>query len=140
MSDIHTARRPFSWSSIAAFAVEAVAACGFVLAVYGLVVAGGIALFLHASPAHVPPAGRRWVIVLWIAAATIAGTGMTAVRSRARALARRVLPAPDPYLTLMSSVSGAVATGQGAFFLGRELRVTCNRASIRVERANEGGG
>jgi hypothetical protein len=111
MSDIHTARRPFSWSSIAAFVVEAVAACGFVLAVYGLVVAGGIALFLHASPAHVPAAGRKWVIVLWIAAATIAGTGMTAVRSRARALARRLLPAPDPYLTLMSSVSGAVAAG-----------------------------
>ena len=131
MSDIHTGRRPFSWSSIAAFAVEAVAACGFVLAVYGLVVAGGIALFLHASPAHVPPAGRRWVIVLWIAAATIAGTGMTAVRSRARALAHRVLPAPDPYLTLMSSVSGAVAAGPVEEALPRLAQLLAEGGSAR---------
>ena len=131
MSDIRTARRPFSWSSIAAFVVEAVAACGFVLAVYGLVVAGGIALFLHASPAHVPPGSGKWVIVLWIAAAAIAGTGMTAVRSRARALARRLLPAPDPYLTLMSSVSGAVAAGPAEEALPRLAQLLAEGASAR---------
>ena len=131
MSDIRTARRPFSWSSIAAFVVEAVAACGFVLAVYGLVVAGGIALFLHASPAHVPPGNGTWVIVLWIAAAAIAGTGMTAVRAKARALARRLLPAPDPYFTLMSSVSGAVAAGPAEEALPRLAQLLAEGAGAR---------
>ena len=131
MSDIRTARRPFSWSSIAAFVVEAVAACGFVLAVYGLVVAGGIALFLHASPAHVPPGNGTWVIVLWIAAAAIAGTGMTAVRAKARALARRLLPAPDPYVTLMSSVSGAVAAGPAEEALPRLAQLLAEGAGAR---------
>ena len=131
MSDIRTARRPFSWSSIAAFVVEAVAACGFVLAVYGLVVAGGIALFLHASPAHVPPGNGTWVIVLWIAAAAIAGTGMTAVRAKARALARRLRPAPDPYVTLMSSVSGAVAAGPAEEALPRLAQLLAEGAGAR---------
>jgi signal transduction histidine kinase len=88
---------------MAVVAVEAAAACGFVIAVYELVVGGGIALWPHASDS--------WILLLWIAAAAIAGTGMTAVRSGARALARRALPAAAPYPTLMSSVSGAVAAG-----------------------------
>ena len=103
MSDIRMARRPFSWSSIAAFVVEAVAACGFVIAVYELVVAGGIALF--------PNASDHWSLVLWIAAAAISGAGMAAVRSGARALVRKALPTADPYSALMSVVSGAAAAG-----------------------------
>jgi signal transduction histidine kinase len=103
VNGIRMARRPFSWSSMAAIAVEAAAACCFVIAVYVLVVGGGIALWPHASDS--------WILLLWIAAAAIAGAGMTAVRSRARALARRALPAAAPYPTLMSSVSGAVAAG-----------------------------
>ena len=103
MNDNHTARRPFSWSATAAFVVEAVAACGFVIAVYILVVAGGTALF--------PNAGDNWILVLWIAAAAISGAGMTTVTSGARALVRRVLPAADPYSVLMSFVSGAMAAG-----------------------------
>jgi len=111
MSDIRMARRPFSWSSIAAFVVEAVAACGFVIAVYELVVAGGIALF--------PNANDHWILVLWIAATAISGAGMPAVRSRARALVRKALPTPDPYSVLMSVVSGAAAAGPGEDALPR---------------------
>ncbi len=103
MSEIRTARRPLSWSSIAAIVVEAVAACGFVIAVYEVVVAGGLALL--------PRPGGDWTVVLLIAATAIAGSGMTAVRARARALARKVLPASDPYGTLMSFVSGAATAG-----------------------------
>ncbi|HVR08336.1 MAG TPA: hypothetical protein VMW75_09830 [Thermoanaerobaculia bacterium] len=103
MSEIRPARRPFSWSSIAAFVVEAVAACGFVIAVYEVVVAGGLALL--------PKPGGNWILVLLIAATAIAGSGMGAVRRWARALARRVLPASDPYATLMAFVSGAAAAG-----------------------------
>ncbi len=99
------ARRRFSWSSIAAIVVEAAAACAFVVAVYGLVVTGGSALL--SNP------GGIWKLVLWTAAAAIAGAGLTAVRSRARRLARRLLPAADPYQTLISWVSGAVAAGPG---------------------------
>src|SRR5262249_11873293 len=96
-------RRPFSWSSIAAFVVEALAACGFVIAVYELVVAGGIALF--------PGVSESGILVLWIAATSIAGSGMAVVRSRTRTLIRKVLPASDPYPALMSSVSGVAAAG-----------------------------
>ncbi len=73
---------------MAVIAVEAAAACGFVIAVYELVVGGGIALW--------PQASDSWILLLWIAAAAIAGAGMTTVRSRARALARRALPAAAP--------------------------------------------
>jgi hypothetical protein len=71
--------------------------------VYEVVVAGGLALL--------PKPGGNWILVLLIAATAIAGSGMTAVRSRARALARKVLPASDPYGALMSFVSGAAAAG-----------------------------
>jgi signal transduction histidine kinase len=100
MSDTRLMRRPFSWSSIAAIVVEVAAAGGFVIAVYELVVAGGIHLL-----------GDDWKLVLFIAAAAISGSGMTAVRSAARSLVHRLLPAADPYPTLMSSVSGAAAAG-----------------------------
>jgi hypothetical protein len=103
MNDTHTARRPFSWSAAAAFVVEAVAACGFVIAVYVAVVAGGMALF--------PNASDNWILVLWIAAAAISGAGMPRVISGARALVRRVLPVADPYSVLKSFVSGAIAAG-----------------------------
>jgi hypothetical protein len=103
VNDTRTPRRPFSWSVIAAFVVEAVAACGFVIAVYVAVVAGGRALF--------PKASDNWILVLWIAAAAISGVGMTTVISGARALVRRVLPAADPYSVLKSFVSVAMAAG-----------------------------
>ena len=103
MNDTRASRRPFSWSAIAAFVVEAVAACGFVIAVYVAVVAGGIALF--------PNASDNWILVLWIAAAAISGAGMPKVISGARALVRRVLPVADPYSVLKSFVSGAIAAG-----------------------------
>jgi len=96
-------RRPFSWSAIAAFVVEAAAASGFVIAVYVAVVAGGRALF--------PNASDNWILVLWIAAAAISGVGMPKVISGARALVRRVLPAADPYSVLKSFVSGTIAAG-----------------------------
>jgi hypothetical protein len=103
VNDTRMARRPLSWSSIAAIGVEAAAACGFVIAVYLLVVGGGTALW--------PRASDSWILLLWIAAAAIAGSGMTAVRSGARALARRALPAAAPYPALMSSISAVVAAG-----------------------------
>src|SRR5260370_1239840 len=88
---------------MAAIVVEAVAVCAFVIAVYEVVVGGAIALWPHASD--------NWILPFWIAAAAIAGSGMAAVRSRARALIRRVLPASGRYHTLMSSISAVVAAG-----------------------------
>ena len=103
MDDTPASHRPFSWSAIAAFVVEAVAACGFVIAVYVAVVAGGRTLF--------PKASDNWILVLWITAAAISGVGMPKVISGARALVRRVLPVADPYSVLKSFVSGAIAAG-----------------------------
>ncbi len=105
------ARRPFSWPSVAAFAVQAVAVCGFVAAVYALVAGGGIALWPHAS--------HNWILVFWVAATAIAGAGMTTVRSRATALAHRALPASGRYATLMTAVSGVVAAGPAEEWLAR---------------------
>ena len=55
------ARRPFSWPAMAAVIIQGVAVCGFVVAVYALLVGGGIALW--------PRAGDTWILLLWIAAA-----------------------------------------------------------------------
>lgn len=128
------ARRPFSWSSIAAIVVEAAAACAFVVAVYELVVTGGSALL--SSP------GGTWKLVLWTAAAAISGAGLTAVRSRARRLARRLLPAADPYQTLISWVSGAVAAGPIEDALPRLARMLADGTGARsaaVWRAGPSG-
>lgn len=123
MSDTRMARRPFSWSSIAAIVVEAAAACGFVIAVYELVVAGGSALL--------SPVNGTWKLVLWTAAAAISGAGLTAVRSRARRLVRRLLPVADPYQTLMSSVSGATAAGPVEDALPRLARMLADGTGAR---------
>jgi hypothetical protein len=123
MSDTRMARRPFSWSSIAAIVVEATAACGFVIAVYELVVAGGSALL--------SPVNGTWKLVLWTAAAAISGAGLTAVRSRARRLVRRLLPAADPYQTLMSSVSGATEAGPAEDALPRLARMLADGTGAR---------
>jgi signal transduction histidine kinase len=100
MSDTRVARRPFSWLSFAAFVAELLAAGCFVIAVYELVVAGGIATL-----------GGGWKPVLWIGAAAISGAGIRLVWLRAGALARRLLRAADPYTTLTSLLSGAAAGG-----------------------------
>jgi hypothetical protein len=123
MSDTRMARRPFSWSSTAAIVVEAAAACGFVIAVYELVVAGGSALL--------SPVNGTWKLVLWTAAAAISGAGLTAVRSRARRLVRRLLPAADPYQTLMSSVSGATEAGPAEDALPRLARMLADGTGAR---------
>jgi hypothetical protein len=123
MSDTRMARRPFSWSSIAAIVVEAAAACGFVIAVYELVVAGGSALL--------SPVNGTWKLVLWTAAAAISGAGLTAVRSRARRLVRRLLRPADPYQTLMSSVSGATAAGPVEDALPRLARMLADGTGAR---------
>lgn len=81
------------------------------VAVYALLVGGGIALW--------PRASDNWILLLWIAAAAIAGAGLTTVRSRARALAHRALPAATPYPMLMSLVSGVVAAGPAEDWLPR---------------------
>jgi signal transduction histidine kinase len=132
VSGTRMARQPFSWPSMAAFAAQAVAVCGYVAAVCALVVGGGIALWPHAS--------EDWILVVWIAAATIAGAGMTAVRSRARALVRRAMPASGRYPTLMSSVIGAVAAGPAdvanAAGLLRNAELTERlREQVRLESA-----
>ena len=111
MNGTRTARRPFSWSAVAAIAIQGVAVCGFVVAVYALLVGGGIALW--------PRASDNWILLLWIAAAAIAGAGMTAVRSRARALAYRALPAATPYPRLTSLISAVVAAGPAEDWLPR---------------------
>src|SRR5215468_9185515 len=102
---IRTAPGPPSWSPVAAMAVEALAVCAFVIAVYEAVVAGGIALW--------PRASDREILLLWTAAAVISGSGQARVRSLARALVPEVVRPPRPYPALRSSVSGPAGAGPG---------------------------
>jgi hypothetical protein len=118
------ARRPLSWSSIAAIVVEAALACGFVIAAYELLVAGGTALLPHASD--------DWTLLFWIAAAAIAGSGMTVVRSRARVLAHRLIPGSRPPPALLSSVWGAVAAGPAEDALPRLARLLAEGTGARA--------
>jgi hypothetical protein len=118
------ARRPFSWSAVAAIAIQGVAVCGFVVAVYALLVGGGTALW--------PRASDSWVLLLWIAAAVIAGAGLTTVRSRARALAYRALPAATPYPRLMSLVSAVVAAGPAEDWLPRLAELLAEGTGART--------
>jgi signal transduction histidine kinase len=99
MSKTLAAHRPLSWSSITTFTVEMICAAGFVTAVYLLVVGGGTALW--------PQAG----LLLWIAAATLSGSGLAIVRRRVRELMRRLLHLDDPYPALASPVLAAVRAG-----------------------------
>jgi hypothetical protein len=72
----------------------------FVIAVYELVVAGGVALW--------PNADDAWILALWVAAAAISASGMAAVRGAVRKAFVRIRPSvAGPYGTLVSFASGA---------------------------------
>ncbi|MEY9926227.1 signal transduction histidine kinase [Catenulispora sp. GP43] len=74
----------------------------FVIAVYEVIVAGGVALW--------PDADDAWILALWVGAAVISASGMTAVRGAVRAAFVRFRPsAAGPYATLVSFASGASA-------------------------------
>jgi hypothetical protein len=74
----------------------------FVIAVYEVIVAGGVALWPHADDA--------WILALWVAAAAISASGMTAVRGAVRTAFVRVRPAAaGPYSTLVAFASGVAA-------------------------------
>jgi hypothetical protein len=105
------ALRPFSWPAVAAIAIQVVAICGFVVAVYALVVGAGVKLWPHASD--------NWILLLWIAAAAIAGAGMPMVRSGVRALVHRAFPAATPYPRLIALISAVVAAGPAEDWLPR---------------------
>jgi signal transduction histidine kinase len=80
--------------------VEWVAVAVFVIGVYELVVAGGVALW--------PDADDAWILALWVAAAAISASGMAAVRGAVRKAFVRIRPsAAGPYATLVSFASGA---------------------------------
>jgi signal transduction histidine kinase len=124
VNDTGAARRPFSWPAMAVIVAESAAACGFVIAVYGLVVGGGTAAWPHASDG--------WILLLWIAAAAIAGAGMTSVLSGARAVARKALPAAVPYPALMSSVAAVVAAGPAEDWLERLAELLAEGTGART--------
>ncbi|HZP55053.1 hypothetical protein [Actinocrinis sp.] len=85
--------------------VETVFAAAYVVAVYELVVAGGIALWSNATD--------DWILQMWIVAAVICGIGLKPVRSLARLLLRRLWPpAGEPYAALASFVAAASAADQ----------------------------
>ncbi|MEY9908687.1 signal transduction histidine kinase [Catenulispora sp. MAP12-49] len=74
----------------------------FVIAVYEVIVAGGVALW--------PDADDAWILALWVAAAVISASGMTAVRGAVRSVFVRFRPsAAGPYTTLVSFAAGASA-------------------------------
>lgn len=74
----------------------------FVIAVYEVIVAGGVALW--------PDADDAWILALWVAAATISASGMTAIRTAVRSAFVRIWPAAaGPYVTLVSFASQASA-------------------------------
>ncbi len=101
-------------------AVELLFAAGYVVAVYELVVAGGIALW--------PTATDDWILPMWIAAAAVSGIGLKPVRSFARALLRRLWPSgeADPYATLAAFVASRSAAEPAEAALSRlaQLAVT----------------
>lgn len=81
---------------------ETVFCAAYVVAVYELVVAGGIALW--------PDATDDWILQLWIVAAAISGLGLKPVRALARSLLRRLWPsAAEPYAALASFVAAVSA-------------------------------
>src|SRR5580692_9401298 len=90
---------------------------GFVIGVSALVVAGGIALW--------PDAPDRWILPMWIAAATVSGLGLTPVRAFARALVRRLWSsaAGDPYTTLASFLAGVAVAGPADDAVSRLARL-----------------
>jgi signal transduction histidine kinase len=101
-------------------AVELLFAAAYVVAVYELVVAGGIALW--------PTATDDWILPMWIAAAALSGLGLKPVRALARSLLRRLWPsgAADPYATLAAFVAGRSAAEPAEAALSRlaQLAVT----------------
>ena len=101
-------------------ALELVFAAAYVVAVYELVVAGGIALW--------PTATDDWILPMWITAAAVSGLGLKPVRALARALLRRLWPsgAADPYATLAAFVASASAAEPAEAALRRlaQLAVT----------------
>lgn len=91
---------------VASGLLETVFAAAYVVAVYELVVAGGIALW--------PAATDDWILQMWIVAAVICGIGLKPVRSLARLLLRRLWPsAADPYAALASFIAAASSADQG---------------------------
>ena len=85
--------------------VETVFAAAYVVAVYELVVAGGIALWSTATD--------DWILQMWIVAAVICGIGLKPVRLLARRLLRRIWPPTgEPYAALASFVAAVSAADQ----------------------------
>ncbi|MFI9272049.1 hypothetical protein ACIGXM_15185 [Kitasatospora sp. NPDC052896] len=119
-------RIPLSRPAAAGYGIEALAAAGFVTVVYETVVGGVVRLW--------PQASDNLVLLLWIAAATICGVGMKAVRTRARALLARRWPAvaTEPYTALVSFVADAAATGSVEDALPRLVRLVADGAGART--------
>ena len=78
---------------------EALVAVAFVLAVYEALVAGELRIW--------PNAPDRWILPVWVLAASLSGLGLGPVRRLARALLRRLWPAAadDPYAALARTVA-----------------------------------
>ena len=120
---------PLSWPAAAGYAVEAVAAAAFVIAVYETVVGGVVRLW--------PDVSDNLVLGLWVAAAVLCGLGMKVVRARARALLARVWPqaTAEPYRTLVSFVADAAAVAAVASVedaLPRLARLVADATSART--------
>jgi signal transduction histidine kinase len=112
--------------------LEAVFSIAFVIGVYEALVAGEIHIW--------PNAPDRWILPVWVLAASLSGLGLGPVRRLARAALHRVWPsaADDPYAALARTVAGARRTAPGEDALARlaQIAVECTgAASATVVRA-----
>ena len=111
---------PVRWTVQALFAVA------FVIAVYEALVAGELHLW--------PNAPDKWILPVWVLAASVSGLGLGPVRRLAGALLRRVWPsaADDPYAALARTVAQARRTEPAEYALDRLAAIAAESTGARA--------
>lgn len=115
--------------------LQALFAVAFVIAVYEALVAGEIRIW--------PNAPDRWILPMWVLAATLSGLGLNPVRRLAANLLRAAWPsaAEDPYAALAAAVAGVRMTAPTEDALARLTEIAVAGTGARtatIRRATPG--
>ena len=106
--------------------LQALFAVAFVIAVYEALVAGEIRIW--------PNAPDRWILPMWVLAATLSGLGLNSVRRLAANLLRAAWPsaAEDPYAALAAAVAGVRMTAPSEDALARLTEIAVAGTGART--------
>lgn len=106
--------------------LQALFAVAFVIAVYEALVAGEIRIW--------PNAPDRWILPVWVLAATLSGLGLNPVRRLAANLLRAAWPsaAEDPYAALAAAVAGVRMTAPTEDALARLTEIAVAGTGART--------